>query len=133
MTIHDRRKWAEPGCETHVVPVSSRNRFGVRHRKTKPVDREHYIRYGTAHRQLRKRWARRVERGDVECWRCGNPIDPREPFDLDHVDGGGPTDYYGPSHARCNRATNRRKTELYNNSWICTRDLPNTPVPTPVV
>jgi len=76
-----------------------------------PFSREHYIRYGTAHRRLRKQWARKVERGDVECWRCGKVIDPRDAWDLDHVDGGGPMDYYGPSHARCNRATNRRSPE----------------------
>jgi hypothetical protein len=43
----------------------------------------------------------------VICRRCDKPIDPRDRWDLDHVDGGGPMDYYGPSHARCNRATNR--------------------------
>jgi hypothetical protein len=81
----------------------------LRHRKTKPIDRDHYLRYGTAHRRLRKQWARKVERGDVECWRCGHLIDPRDTWDLDHVDGGGPMDYLGPPHARCNRATNRGK------------------------
>jgi hypothetical protein len=39
----------------------------------------------------------------VECSRCGERIDPRDKWDLDHIDGGGPYDYYGQSHARCNR------------------------------
>jgi hypothetical protein len=115
MTERIRRKCAQPGCETHFIPKSIRNRYCLRHRKTKPVDRGHYIRYGTAHRGLRKQWARKVERGGVECWRCGEPIDPRDTWDLDHVDGGGPLEYYGPSHARCNRATNRRDADKWLN------------------
>jgi len=39
---------------------------------------------------LRKQWARKVERGDVECSRCGELIDPRDRWDLDHIDGGRP-------------------------------------------
>jgi hypothetical protein len=112
MNLHDRRKCAEPGCDRELIPKSTRNRFCLRHRKTKPIDRDHDIRYGTAHRQLRKQWARKVERGNVECWRCEKLIDPRDAWDLDHVDGGGPLEYYGPSHARCNRATNRRASDL---------------------
>lgn len=104
---------AEPGCETHFVPKSSRNRYCPRHRKTKPLEPDHERRYGTAHRRLRKQWASRVARGDVICSRCGELIDPRDHFDLDHVDGGGPLDYRGPSHARCNRATNRPEFERY--------------------
>ena len=114
MNLYDRRKCAEPGCETYFIPKSSRNRFCLRHRKTKPVDPEHYRRYGTAHRRLRKQWARKVERGGVECSRCGELIDPRDRFDLDHVDGGRPLEYRGVSHARCNRATNRRP---YDRPW----------------
>jgi hypothetical protein len=89
-TMRSYRKCAEPGCETYFPPKSSRNRFCLRHRKTKPVDPEHYRKYGTAHRRLRKQSARKVQRGDVECWRCGEPIDLRDAWDLDHVDGGGP-------------------------------------------
>jgi hypothetical protein len=94
-------------------PKSSRNRYCLRHRKTKPVDPDHYRKYGPAHRQLRKRWARRVERGGVLCSRCGEFIDPRDRWDLDHVDGGGPMEYHGLSHARCNRATNRREADRF--------------------
>ena len=107
------RKCAEPGCETHFIPKSSRNRFSLRHRKTGPIGPDHNRRYGTAHRQLHKRWARKVERGEVFCSRCGELIDPRDRWDLDHVDGGGPMDYHGPPHARCNRATNRRAADRF--------------------
>lgn len=27
--------------------------------------------------------------GDVECWRCGNPIEPGQLFDVGHIDAGG--------------------------------------------
>jgi hypothetical protein len=111
MRSYGYRKCAEPGCETQFIPKSTRNRFCLRHRKTKPVDPEHYRRYGARHRELRKRWVRRVARGDVECSRCGKVIDPRDRWDLDHKDGGGPRDYYRPSHARCNRATNGRAAD----------------------
>lgn len=113
MTERSYRKCAEPGCETHFIPKSSRNRFCLRHRKTKPFDPEHYRKYGTAHRRLRKQWASKVERGGVICRRCDKPIDPRDKWDLDHTDGGRPTDYYGPSHARCNRATNRYEADRW--------------------
>ena len=69
--MYGYRTCAEPGCQTYFVPKSSRNRYCLRHRNTKPVDREHDIRYGSAHRRLGKQWARKVERGGVECWRCG--------------------------------------------------------------
>ena len=83
-------KCAEPGCDRYFPPKSSRNRFCLKHRKTKPSA---------------------VARGTVKCSRCGELIDPRASWDLDHVDDGGPMDYYGPSHARCNRATNRRDAD----------------------
>jgi hypothetical protein len=59
--------------------------------------------YGAAHRKRRAQWAKRVAAGDVNCARCGQPIRPDEPWDLDHTPDR--TGYLGPSHARCNRAT----------------------------
>ena len=47
-----------------------------------------------------------VKLGGVICVRCGEEIKPYEPWDLDHDPDGGPRAYLGPSHARCNRATN---------------------------
>jgi hypothetical protein len=60
--------------------------------------------YGTQHQALRKRWARLVDSGQVICARCRRPIHPGELWDLGHVDGS-KTDYAGPEHRRCNRAT----------------------------
>jgi hypothetical protein len=66
--------------------------------------------YGKAHRDARKRFLRRMERGEVfHCWRpgCGKRLDPRLPWDLGHVDPEfWPT--YGRSHPeclKCNRST----------------------------
>lgn len=107
--MSDYRRCAEPGCDRHFIPKSIRNRYCLLHRKTKPRDPMHDRKYGTVHRRLRAQWARRVALGGVICSRCGEPIDPRASFDLDHVDGGGPSQYRGVSHSRCNRATNRGK------------------------
>lgn len=61
--------------------------------------------YGHMHQQRRKQWALRVASGTVVCARCGELIEPGEPWDLDHaVDR---RVYLGPSHARCNRATSK--------------------------
>lgn len=106
------RKCAEPGCEIHLIPISVRNRFCLRHRKRKPREPKHDHRYGTHHRRLRRQWASRVVGGNIFCHRCGEEIDPRDRWDLDHVDGGGSLEYHGPSHSRCNRATYRRREEV---------------------
>jgi hypothetical protein len=60
--------------------------------------------YGAKHKALRRRWAREVAEGLVNCARCGAFIYPDEPWDLGHVDGD-KTRYAGPEHRRCNRAT----------------------------
>jgi hypothetical protein len=64
--------------------------------------------YGELHRKLRRRWARKVRKGGVCCWRCGKPIGPTGRWDLGHVDEAGlargfPTRH--PEHRACNRAT----------------------------
>jgi hypothetical protein len=65
-------------------------------------------RYGWKHQQARARWAARVATGQVNCARCGRPIAPGEAWDLGHADGD-PSQYAGPEHARCNRATAGRR------------------------
>lgn len=63
--------------------------------------------YGSAHQGLRKRWAERIAQGGIDCWRCGKPINPGDPFDLGHDDHDR-TKYRGPEHPACNRATKGR-------------------------
>jgi hypothetical protein len=72
-------------------------------RKLPPA--EHNARYGYHHRQLRKRWAPQVARGEVSCARCHKIIQPGEDWDLGHVDGGDPSEYTGPEHRAHNRQT----------------------------
>lgn len=59
--------------------------------------------YGPEHKRLRRRWAREVAQGLVNCARCGGFIYPGEPWDLDHTPER--SGYLGPSHRACNRAT----------------------------
>jgi hypothetical protein len=65
---------------------------------------EHDKRYGPAHRRLRAQWAIRVERGEVQCARCGWPIAPGSAWHLDHRDDD-PGQYLGASHRKCNTST----------------------------
>ena len=59
--------------------------------------------YGTAHRRERKRWEPRVNAGQADCARCGEPIKPDDAWDLGHTDDR--TAWTGPEHAgRCNRS-----------------------------
>jgi hypothetical protein len=61
--------------------------------------------YDRAHRRMRKKYEPIVAAGKATCARCGEPIHPGEPWDLDHDDDD-PLQrrYLGPSHRRCNRA-----------------------------
>ena len=63
--------------------------------------------YGKPHQRIRARLTPLVLAGGVKCVRCGELIDPHEPWDLGHVDHD-PSRYAGPEHARCNRATTGR-------------------------
>ena len=64
--------------------------------------------YGMVHQTLRMRFAPKVEAGPVICARCQKQILPGEPWDLGHIDGS-TTEYAGPEHRRCNRATAAHK------------------------
>jgi hypothetical protein len=61
--------------------------------------------YGYHHKQLRKRWAKIVNAGGVDCARCLQPILPSQRWDLDHEDDR--NGYLGPSHVSCNRRGRR--------------------------
>jgi hypothetical protein len=58
--------------------------------------------YGAAHVRLRKIWDIRVQRGGVNCARCGRLIEPGTPWDLGHDDHDR-TIYSGAEHRKCNR------------------------------
>lgn len=77
--------------------------------------------YGSVHQKLRKQWAQKVKDGIVACVRCGNIIFPGEPWDLGHDDQDR-SQYAGPEHRRCNRATAgrlrlRRNSQFRANWW----------------
>ncbi len=63
--------------------------------------------YGWQHQKERARWRRLVDAGGIECCFCGSGIEPRAPFDLDHVPGTD-TAYRGAAHTYCNRADGGR-------------------------
>lgn len=71
--------------------------------------------YGGAHQGLRKRWAQRIAAGGITCWRCGQPINPGDNFDLGHSDDDR-SKYMGPEHPRCNRATKGRNKNRQPNA-----------------
>jgi hypothetical protein len=56
-------------------------------------------RYGRDHQRLR---ANRNQAVGSACSRCGQLILAGQEVSPDHVDGGGPTEYRGWSHVRCN-------------------------------
>lgn len=64
-------------------------------------------RYGRRHKELRRRFARRMARGEVfNCWRCGWEINPLGLWDLGHVrDNTAAGGERWPEHRSCNRAT----------------------------
>ena len=65
--------------------------------------------YGYAHKKLRKQVAPDVAAGRAKCWRCGQRIQPGDPWDLGHTDDR--SGYAGPEPVACNRATAGRRTE----------------------
>jgi hypothetical protein len=71
--------------------------------------------YRAAHDKLRAQYARALKHGPLPCARkCGQPILPGEPFDLDHVEGT-VNQYRGVSHVACNRRTSTHRAQRNGN------------------
>jgi hypothetical protein len=67
--------------------------------------------YGAAHQRLRRALSVVVASGSASCTRCGQVIEPNEPWDLDHRDDR--LGYNGAAHRSCNRSAGaRRKQQL---------------------
>lgn len=76
--------------------------------------------YGYAHQQARAAMAKQVSTGCVNCCLCGQPIDPREDWHLDHNPHDPTrTTYRGAAHARCNTSDGaRRRHSRKNRRWV---------------
>jgi hypothetical protein len=70
--------------------------------------------YTSQHKAERARWVPLVKAGGVMCARCGEPIAPDSPFDLDHTDDR--TGYNGPAHVGCNRSVGGRNGAAVTNA-----------------
>jgi hypothetical protein len=85
--------------------------------------------YGDAHERLRRHWAPIVAAGNVDCWRCGERIEPGDDWALGHDDHDDHDDdddddhdhdhdhdhdrtktkYNAPEHVSCNRSVRKRR------------------------
>ena len=79
-------------------------------RKRRWKRKPYRARYAQAHRAKRKALAPAVAVGLYNCARCGERIEPGEPWDLGHAMA---TVFAtrGLEHRRCNRATARHRKE----------------------
>jgi hypothetical protein len=93
-----------PYCRAHRPPPEERARWATKTREARG--------YGSRHITLRKQAVRLVESGQAVCVRCGLPIAPGTPFDLDHDETR--TGYLGVSHRTCNRRAGGRKAAVTN-------------------
>lgn len=87
-----------PYWRAHRSPPEVRAKWATKTREARG--------YGAAHRTLRAQYARLVEAGQAVCARCGRPIAPGAPFDLDH--DAERLGYLGVSHRKCNRVAGAR-------------------------
>lgn len=79
--------------------------------------------YGARHKQLRNHYRPLVAAGKVNCWRCGQKIQPTDKWDLGHDDHDRSI-YRGPEHANtCNRSAAGRKAARTRNA---PRPVPDT-------
>jgi hypothetical protein len=79
--------------------------------------------YTNAHVARRRQLEPLVATGQVSCCRCGQPIEPGQPWHLDHRDDR--RGYLGAAHATCNlrAAANKRngtrkdQTRMWSRVW----------------
>lgn len=72
-----------------------------------PKHRDGGGKYNGEHRKLRE--TTKAAAYGRPCSRCRRPMLPGQELQLDHLDGGGPADYLGWSHATCNLSAGAAK------------------------
>jgi excisionase family DNA binding protein len=103
--VKQARSWPNrPVIAPKWISLSNDLRPETRRKQQPPESRG----YGPRHRELRGRVQRLVRSGRAKCARCGKPIAPDGPWDLDHADDR--NGYLGPAHRRCNRGAAAAKT-----------------------
>lgn len=116
---HDPPSFCAPARDTRAMPVSLPVAFNE---GDLLMARTVSNGYGAKHKNLRRRWARKVARGEESCRRCGRLIIPGTPWDLGHSDIDRSV-YTGPEHGKCNRGTSaHRKAERERRARVCVDD-----------
>lgn len=81
-----------PGRPRKLCPDCRTDRYGRDHKARRAAELKDYV--------------------GKPCSRCGKPLEEGDDVHLDHVDGGGPNQYLGLSHAKCNLAGASRQRDL---------------------
>lgn len=77
--------------------------------------------YDYRHQRLRAALKPHVDAGNATCWRCTQPIQPGDPWDLGHDDHDR-SRYRGPEHTKCNRNTAALRDQRQRTSTPHSRD-----------
>lgn len=102
-----KRVCAQPGCPT-LIPQGRSYCTPHTHARDYARGTAEQRGYNAEYRRQRTLARQQVDQGGVTCWRCRQPINPGEPFDLGHDDNNRDI-IRGPEHPKCNRATNTRR------------------------
>lgn len=101
-------------CPKARCPRVADGRYCPEHNREYEAKRgtAHQRGYTSQHQRLRASFTPLVEAGRIDCWRCGQPIEPGQAWDLGHDDEDR-TKYQGPEHAnQCNRSAAGRRAHL---------------------